>query len=657
MPRAEAAMTNLRVLIVDDSEDDFELLLRELRRGGYTPEALRVDTPQDMLEAIKSPWDVIISDYSMPHCSLFVALDIAQLHGLDVPFIIASGAIGEEMAVRAMKAGAHDFVMKDKLARLAPVIERELREAVVRRERRIAEQEVRYTRQYLASVFNSLPSVLLTATGQGVITQWNAAAEKYMGVPAEHAIGRNIIDVAPWFTEFRQHISDVAGTHASHRFKTVQECSFGNVYFDVTLFPLGIDHSSDIVIRMDDVTELELKQQQLQQAQKMEIVGMLAGGLAHDFNNVLCGITGSVSVLRSKMKAAAGIPDGQLELFLDLMQHAGLRAVDLVKQLLSLSRKKECLVVSFDFNRAVHQAVELCRNTFDRSVEIRTVFSEKQAMVSADPTQIEQVVLNLLVNACHAMTIMRAPGEAAGGVLTVSVGKTAGDRQFSIRHPDAGQRFFWNLTVSDTGVGMDTAMLDKIFDPFFTTKNAEQGTGLGLAMTAAIIKQHEGFIDVQSDPGAGTVFNVYLPVAVQEAALAPPEPAAIVRGEGLVLIADDELITRQALKAILEECGYVVLPAEDGVQALEFFKIYSSDIRAVMLDMIMPRKLCRDTCLALKEIDPQVKIIVMSGVINDARIDELRTLGFAHFIEKPLTMEKVAPMLNRVLKAQSDQAG
>jgi two-component system, cell cycle sensor histidine kinase and response regulator CckA len=651
-------MTNLRVLIVDDSEDDFELLLRELRRGGYTPEALRVDTPQDMLKAIESPWDVIISDYSMPHCSLFVALDIAQLHGLDVPFIIASGAIGEEMAVRAMKAGAHDFVMKDKLARLAPVIERELREAEMRRERRIVEQEVQYTRQYLASVFNSLPSVLITATGQGVVTQWNAAAEKYAGVSAECAIGHDIIQVLPWFAEFKQHIIDVAGQRASRRFKTARECSFGNVYFDVTLFPLDIDHSSDIVIRMDDVTELELKEQQLRQAQKMEIVGMLAGGLAHDFNNVLCGITGSVSVLRSKMKTVTGIPEDQLELFLDLMQHAGLRAVDLVKQLLSLSRKKECLVVSFDLNKAVRQAIDLCRNTFDRCVEIRTVFSEKQAMVSADPTQIEQVVLNLLVNACHAMTIMRAAGQAAGGVLTVSVGQTAVDRLFRSRHPDAGHPFFWNLTVSDTGVGMDRGMLDKIFDPFFTTKSEEQGTGLGLAMTAAIIKQQGGFIEVQSEPGAGTTFNVYLPAAMQQAALAAitaPEP--VPRGEGLVLIADDELITRQALKAILEECGFVVLPAEDGVQALDFFKIYSSDIRVVMLDLIMPRKSCRDTCMALKDINPQVKVIVMSGVVNDARIDELHTLGFNCFIEKPLTMEKVGRMLHDVLSTKSDQAG
>lgn len=646
-------MTNLRVLIVDDSEDDFELLLRELRRGGYTPEALRVDTTQDMLKAIESPWDVIISDYSMPHCSLFVALDIAQLHGLDVPFIIASGAIGEETAVRAMKAGAHDFIMKDKLARLVPVIERELREAEMRRERRISAHEVQYTRQYLASVFNSLSSILITATGQGVVTQWNAAAERYAGVPAEYAIGRDIMQVLPWLAGFRQHISDVAGTRASHRFKTAQECSFGNVYFDVTLFPLDIDHSSDIVIRMDDVTELELAEQHLRQAQKMEIVGMLAGGLAHDFNNVLCGITGSVSVLRSKLKAAPTIPDDQLELFLDLMQNAGERAVDLVKQLLSLSRKKECLVVSFDLNKAVRQAIELCRNTFDRSVEIRTVLAERQAMVSADPTQIEQVVLNLLVNACHAMTIMRAAGQAAGGVLTVSVGKTAGDRQFNIRHPEAGQRLFWSLTVSDTGVGMDSRMLDKIFDPFFTTKGAEQGTGLGLVMTSAIVKQHGGFIDVQSEPGAGTTFSVYLLVAVQEAALAAtPAPEPVPRGEGLVLIVDDEPITRQALKAILEECGYVVLPAEDGVQALEFYRIYCSDIRAVMLDLIMPRKSCRDTCLALKDIDPQVKVIVMSGVVNDARIDELHKLGVTHFIEKPLTIEKVAPMLHAMLKGE-----
>ena len=651
-------MTNLRALIVDDSEDDFELLLRELRRSGFTPEALRVDTPQDMLKALESPWDVIISDYSMPHCSLFVALDIAQLHGIDVPFIVVSGTIGEETAVRAMKAGAHDFVMKDKLARLAPVIEREMREAIVRRERRRADQEVLYAREYLAGVFDSLPSLLITTNSRGVVTQWNAAAGRYTEIAAGQAVGAGIMQVLPWFAEFQPQLDHVAAEHVCERFKTAQACAIGPVYFDISLFPLTIGGSSDIVIRMDDVTELQFKDQLLRQAQKMEIVGMLASGLAHDFNNVLCGITGSLSVLRCKQQAATPIPDDQLELFFDLMQNAGERAVDLVKQLLSLSRKKQCLVVSFDLNRAVRQAIELCRNTFDRSVEIRAVLQEKQAMVFADPTQIEQVVLNLLVNACHAMTIMRAAGQAPGGKLTVSVGKAAGDKRFMERFPDADHGHFWSLSVADTGVGMDKWILDNIFDPFFTTKDPEQGTGLGLAMVADIVKQQAGFIDVLSESGAGTTFTVYMPMAAKEPESVEkhvPEPAP--QGEGLVLVADDEPITRQVLKAMLEECGYAVLTAEDGLQAIDFFKIYSSQIKAVMLDLIMPRKSCKDTYRALKEIDQQVKVIVMSGVANDSRVEELLALGAKCFIVKPLTIEKVGCMLRDVLSGEAEHAG
>lgn len=643
-------MTNLRVLIVDDSEDDYELLLRELRRGGYEPDALRVDTPEDMLRAVERPWDVILSDYSMPHCSLFVALDIAQLHGLEVPFIIVSGAIGEELAVRAMKAGAHDFVMKDKLARLVPVIERELREARVRRERRQADQEVRYTRQYLASVFNSLPSVLITADARGVVTQWNAAAEKYAGIPSDYAIGRDIAQVAPWFAQFTQHISDVVAAHAPHRFKTVQECSFGTVFFDVTIFPLDIDDSSDVVIRMDDVTELELKEQQLRQAQKMEIVGMLAGGLAHDFNNVLCGITGSLSVLRSKLGAAGTVSTEQVALFLDLMQNAGTRAVNLVKQLLSLSRKKECLVVQFDFNRAVRQAVELCQNTFERCVEIRVQFDEKRAMLCADPTQVEQVVLNLLVNAYHAMTLMRPKGQQPGGLLSVRLGRPGADESFLPHDATVPPGGFWKLEVADTGVGIDDQVLKKIFDPFFTTKQEDQGSGLGLAMVAAIVKQHDGFVTVHSAAGAGTTFRVYLPAAAQEEP-APVHQAAETapRGEGLVLIADDELIARQVLKMILESCGYGVLSAEDGAQALELYEKNRGAVKAVMLDLIMPRLSSKDTYLAIRKIDPGMPVIMVSGVADDARIDELLSLGAKGFLEKPLTVNRVGRMLQKVL--------
>jgi two-component system, cell cycle sensor histidine kinase and response regulator CckA len=651
-------MTKLRVLIVDDSGDDAELVLHELRHEGYAPESLRVDTAGDFASALESPWDVILSDYSMPRFSLFAALDIVRERGIDAPFIIVSGTIGEEIAVRAMKAGAHDFVMKDRLARLVPAIEREMREAVMRRERRMAEQEVLHAREYLAGVFDSLPSILITTNSRGVVTQWNAAAGRYTGIAAGQAVGADIVQVLPWFDGFRKQLEHVAAVHAAEHFNTVQTCTSGTVYFDISLFPLTIGGSGDIVIRMDDVTELELKEQQLRQAQKMEIVGMLAGGLAHDFNNVLCGITGSLSVLRSKLSAASTIPYDQLELFLDLMQNAGYRAIELVKQLLSLSRKKECLVVSFDLNKAVRQAIELCRNTFDRCIEIRVLLPEKNAMVSADPTQIEQVVLNLLVNAFHAMTIMRPAGQQAQGVLTISVGKAAADEPPRRNFPHAAAYRYWKLSVADTGVGMDRGVLDKIFDPFFTTKGPEQGTGLGLSMVADIVKQHGGCIDVQSKPGAGTTFELYLPVPAQEApSLIVPAPEPVVRGEGLVLIADDDAMTRNVLKVLLDACGYAALSAEDGTQALELFKMYSGDVKAVMLDLIMPRKSCKDTYLALKAVNPQVKVILMSGVVNDVRIDELVRLGVKGFLEKPLTVEKVGRMLRDVLSGQADTAG
>jgi CheY-like chemotaxis protein len=340
------------------------------------------------------------------------------------------------------------------------------------------------------------------------------------------------------------------------------------------------------------------------------------------------------------------------------MQNAGSRAVDLVKQLLSLSRKKECLVVSFDLNKAVRQAIELCRNTFDRCVEIRSVQPEKNVLVSADPTQIEQVVLNLLVNAFHAMTIMRPAGQQAQGVLTVSVARASAGEPPLQSCPDASARLYWKLRVADTGVGMDSRVLDKIFDPFFTTKGPDQGTGLGLAMVANIVKQHGGCISVQSEPGAGTAFDVYLPAAVQGApSLKAPAPEPVCRGEGLVLIADDDLMTRKVLKVILEACGYGVLSAEDGVQALDFFTMYSGGVKAVMLDLIMPRTSCKDTYLALKALNPQVAVIVMSGVVKDARIDELLGLGVKGFLEKPLTIEKVGRMLHDVLSGKADHTG
>ena len=272
-------------------------------------------------------------------------------------------------------------------------------------------------------------------------------------------------------------------------------------YHNISIFPLIANGIKGIVIRVDDITELEKKEQQLRQAQKMEIIGTLAGGLAHDFNNILGGITGSLSLLKFKLQKDTALDHDFMIKYLNIMEEAGRRAADLVKQLLSISSKQEMTLEPVDLDITIEHVMQICRNSFDKCIDLETLFSGTKAMINASPTQIEQVLLNLCVNAAHAMTTMRKEDEPQGGKLTVSLKKIFADKNFCIAHPEAHELEYWALTVQDTGVGMDTKTVAKIFDPFFTTKQKDKGTGLGLAMAYNIVQQHGGFIDVYSGEG------------------------------------------------------------------------------------------------------------------------------------------------------------
>lgn len=398
-----------------------------------------------------------------------------------------------------------------------------------------------------------------------------------------------------------------------------------------------------------DATAQRRAEQQLIRAQKMEIVGNLAGGIAHDFNNILGGIVGTLSVIRYHINRGEKFEGAELEMALATMEHASQSAMDLVNQLLSLSRKKEYRFAVVDLKQTIQHILKMCRSSFDRSVEIRERFGPGSAMAVADPVQVEQVVLNLLVNAEHAMTRMRPPDQPWGGVLEVSMRPVVPDRSFLSAHPEAGEMSYWCVSIADTGVGMTPDVIARIFDPFFTTK--EKGTGLGLAMVYNIIRQHHGFLDVYSEPGGGSTFNVYFPQA--DTGVVEPSSRGgdvLPRGTGLILVVDDDLVMRTLARGILEECGYRIMLAEDGVECLRLYEKHQGEIRLVLLDMVMPRMSGRNAFLEMQKINPDVCVLLSSGFKMDERVQEMLSLGIRGFIQKPYTMlelgKKVAEILS-----------
>lgn len=407
-----------------------------------------------------------------------------------------------------------------------------------------------------------------------------------------------------------------------------------------------------------DVTEKLKMEQQLLQSQKMDTIGVLAGGLAHDFNNVLGGIVSTLSIIQYEFLNDRQINPQKFGKYLQIMEKSGQRAVDMVQQLLTLSRRRETKMLPIDLCTTINNVIKICDNTFDKSIEIVVEKLREQALAYGDAAQMEQVLLNLCVNGNHAMTIMKAAGEPKGGRLFIGLGKINADNIFCANHPEAKEIDYWQLSVRDTGVGMDHQMISRIFVPFFTTKDKGHGTGLGLSMVYSIVHQHEGFIDVYSEPGLGTTFSAYLPVYHGEGVLPEQDSAKdLPRGEGLILVVDDEDVMRQTAKMILEKCGYEVILASDGLEGVRIFRQERQKIKGVLLDLVMPKKSGEQVFLEMQQIDSGVKVILASGFRQDERVNLALKQGISAFIQKPYTLEKLAGVAEEIFggKSISDQ--
>lgn len=407
----------------------------------------------------------------------------------------------------------------------------------------------------------------------------------------------------------------------------------------------------DISIRKKMEQEKDKLEAQLIRAQKMEAVGTLAGGLAHDLNNALNGIFAPASILLNKLGQETPLGSDLLIKHLNRIQQSGYRISDMVSQLMAVSYKQELSLAAVDLNLSVKHVVKVVQNTFDKSIEIRPKLFPEPARTSADPTQIEQVILNLTINASHAMTIMREPDEEWGGRLEITIDHLQTDEQFLQFHPDAVAGNYWKVSVTDTGVGMNEKELTRIFTPFFTTKEKGNGTGLGLSMVYSIVKQHNGIIEVESRLSLGSVFNIYLPELPYEEskALMTGKTEGPSTGEGLILIIDDEEISRITAVEILKECGYTTLTAEDGFRALEIYESRHNEIDMVILDLVMPKLSSKETYAKLKALNPDVKVMLVSGFKEDERVKAILDLGEIRFMQKPYELTRFSRAVKELI--------
>ncbi|MCF2145567.1 response regulator [Desmonostoc muscorum LEGE 12446] len=470
---------------------------------------------------------------------------------------------------------------------------------------------------------------------------WNKGAETLFGWRTTEAIGKSVSELL--FDEASPEI-EAALLEVISKGKWQGELTklskTGKEILVATRWSLVCDEQGKpkSILTVDtDITEKKHLEAQLFRAQRLESIGTLASGIAHDLNNILTPILAGAQLLPLKFPDA----DERTRHLLEILEINAKRGADLVKQVLSFARGVEGKRITLQLKHLIMEVAKILKETFPKSIEITTDVPQDLWMVSGDSTQLHQVLMNLCVNARDAMP--------NGGSLRISAENLFIDENYARMNLEAKVGFYTVITVSDTGVGIPGEILDRIFEPFYTTKDVGQGTGLGLSTVLGIIKSHGGFVNVYSEPGSGTSFKVYLP-AVEGMETLIPEDSIPQTGHGeLILVVDDEVAIQEITQSSLEAHNYKTLIAGDGIEAIAVYAKNMDKISAVLIDIMLPSLDGLTAIRTLKKINPEVKIIASSGLMSDHKLSTVTSIGVNTFLSKPYTVNELLLSLQKVL--------
>jgi two-component system, cell cycle sensor histidine kinase and response regulator CckA len=637
---------SLRVLLVEDVEDDALLVLRELQRSGYLPEWERVEDAPAMREALtRGTWDIVLSDWALPRFGALSALTLLKEVRPDIPFLIVSGTIGEETAVTALRAGALDFVLKGNLSRLAPAIERELREAETRKAHRQAEEDLRASETRYRALFESSPQPMWVydQVTLGFLAVNDAAVQHY-GYSREEFAAMTIEEIQPPadVAALREELTSRTDAKRMWRHEK-KDGSIINV--EIKAHDFNFEGRRGRLVLANDVTERARLEEQLRQSQKMEAIGRLAGGVAHDFNNVLSVILSYGEMLLAEMK-----PGERMRADVEEIQKAGKRAADLTRQLLMFSRQQVLEPRVLDLNEVLTSMDKMLQRILGADVDLVSLPTHPLGMVRVDASSMEQVIMNLVVNARDAMPV--------GGKLTMETGNVVLDEAYARAHLGVTPGPHVMLAVTDTGTGMDKATLARVFEPFFTTKESGKGTGLGLSTVFGILQQSGGSVWVYSELGRGTTFKVYLPrvdEGIAEATRATDAPVTLRGTETILLVEDDDQV-RAVARGILLKNGYHIIEASNAGEALLHSERHSGTIHLLLSDVVMPQMSGPEMARRLAKTRPEMKVLCMSGYTDDSIVRHGVLEAHLAYLQKPITPDTLTTKVREVLDGDRRRA-
>ena len=761
--------TPLNILIVEDSADDTELILVELRRAGFEPEWRRVETEADFLAEIKKSADVILSDYSMPQFSGLQAVKLLRAVNSEIPFILISGTVGEDSAVEAMRMGATDYLLKDRLGRLGQAVTHALLAAHERREHKKAEQQILIQTRALEAAANAI----IITDREGRVLLANPAFSMLTGYSLAEVQGKNprllksgehppefyrelwqaITAGRSWHGELLNRRKDgtlyceemtvtpvrATGGEITHfiavkqdttdRKHTADELRWRTAFFEaqvnsaldgilvvdsrkkillqnrrmIQLFqvpPVIVTRADDdallrhVTAQMKnpreflegvtqlyehpdkvgrdeiemangtvldrysapvcdpagkyygriwtfrDITEQRKLEAQFRQAQKMEVVGQLAGGVAHDFNNILAVIQMQAGLLRAGKKPAKD--------FATEIEMAAERAANITRQLLLFSRRQAIQPRDLDLNSVISAFTKLLQLVVGEGIHLHFQFAPQPLLVHADVGMLEQVLMNLAVNSRDAMP--------DGGRLAIEVSAVRLDEAASRSISEGRAGSFACLSVEDTGTGIAPEILPRIFEPFFTTKDVGKGTGLGLATIFGIVQQHSGWINVDSQMGCGTTFRIFLPRLEKNSGNwpAPSAPSQMRGGTETILLVEDDAFLRASVCHALIQLGYHVIEAASGAEALQAWNEHRHKIQLLLADLVMPGGITgKDLAAKFCQQKPALKIIYTSGYSGELVDGDFSLEEDVNFLTKPFQISRLADIVRKKLDEPS----
>jgi two-component system, cell cycle sensor histidine kinase and response regulator CckA len=646
---------DIHVLLLEDNLAEARLL-QEIFKGTVNSQfsLTHVKRLGDAITQLKSnSFDVALLDLTLPDSHGLGSLDTLIHDAPDLPIVVLTSTNDDELALDAVRHGAQDYLVKRQVN--LDILVRSVRYAIERKQAAVALREVNETLRQEIESRESIQNRLGLAQQAGKIGtfEWNLITDRVtwsIELEALYGLAPGSFDHshAQWletiYPEDRPKVE--AELSKSRQLRQGLDLEFrivdpdtnvqwiaikSNIFLDRTGNP-----TRTIGMHMD-ITEKKQLEQQFLRAQRLESLGTLASGIAHDLNNILTPILSVAQLLPLRLTNI----DDRSQNLLKILESSARRGADLIKQILSFARGIEGKRVCLQPHHLLVDIQKIVQQTLPKSIEIDTDIAADLWTVLGDMTQLHQVLMNLCVNARDAMP--------QGGTLSIQASNCSIDETFARNHLDATVGNYVAITVADTGTGIQPQLLHRIFDPFFTTKEIGKGTGLGLSAVMGIVKSHDGFIDVQSQVNQGTQFQIYLPACDTPIQPVENEPELLSGRQQLILVIDDEIAISTLIKATLETYNYRVLTANDGAHAIELYVQHRDAISSVLIDMMMPVMDGLTTVTALHQLNPDLPVIAMSGLNSVEAVAQAERFGCRYFIAKPFTTRDLLQTLTDCL--------